>query len=64
MFKRPTCSLCECPFRVGDVICDSPIYGDKEGVFHRECMKKVDAIIEEQGTNDVVHIFYPGGLPR
>jgi hypothetical protein len=53
------CGLCHTGFLPWDVICDSPIYRDRRGAFHSECLRKVDAIIEEAGTNDVAHLVYP-----
>ncbi len=57
MEKRP-CSLCHTGFRTGDVICDSPIYKDAESVFHEPCLRRIEEIMEEEGTNDIQHIIY------
>lgn len=53
------CSLCHLPFHPADVVCHSPIFGDHKGVFHKPCLTRVEAIMEEEGTNDIGFLLYP-----
>lgn len=53
------CSLCHTGFHPTDIVCDSPVYGDRTGVFHKSCIKQVEAVIDLEGTNDISHILYP-----
>jgi hypothetical protein len=60
MSNNLRCDLCHIGFRSFDTIYESPVFGDRGGVFHVECAEHVEAIIREEGTNAIAHILCPG----